>query len=929
MKRIFTLICGLFILTFSLNAQVEFKYLNHVFASDSLKGFDEVSAGQLALERGFFGSEYKVFMYKIKRDFINTKYGYSKPEPFGANAKGPSPSVLTAPCVNEDFEASASSTSTVVGTGSIGNTLAGWTVTQGQNSGVNASCTQAGCCPTVGSTNAWVRTTPWTDPNAGVLGVIPASPLGGTKILQMNDNIPVQGEMVRLQQTFPVTSTNALFQLAFMASLNGSSHLCCDQPYLKIEVIDCSNNVLACPSLSITPPGSSCVSSIPTGWVTNTAGISYTPLWKQFSIDLTPYMGTCVTIRITVSDCDGWAHHGMCYVDMVCTPMTITAANIPFPAGTPVVAVTACGVVTASLVAPPGMGPYLWNGPGGSGVTSNTNQSVSTSMAGNYTLTMNPPGICAPITKTVSLTFGSFPLAGFTRTNTCTVYTLQNTGTGAPAVQTYSFVGSGAPPSYTTTANTSVVIFAPSTTYTIYQVVTNAAGCPATSSVVITTPAGPNPAFNALPSFTQCITGNSFNFNATTAAGTHTYAFMPAAGAPASGFVANYGAVNFTAPGTYTVTHTINNGAGCISSTSSLVTIAASPTIAASGIAPPCAGAQATLTGSGGPGVLTWTGPSSFTAVGGNAFINNFQTTNQGVYTLTANNNGCIVTKTVSMTMGSQPTATITNGGPYCQGATITLSAQVSTTVGISFTQFYPNSWCCWSTCCTGYSAAVTPTATTSSSGIYYFYVGYTNGCWAQVQTSVTVNPCVLPIEMTSFGATCSLNAIQLNWETASELNNDHFILMRSEDGIHFDQIVVIPGHGTSYGPNKYQYFDKAIEPEKVYYYKLIQVDYDRTEHLSDRIIYAQCGGNSSDPNVEVYPVPADNEVFVLSNKDMPNATIEIISALGEKIKQINNVNLSKNQKFKFNVRDLPDGYYHLIISSEGIKIQKRIITSK
>ena len=907
----------------------QLKYLNYIFPADSLNGFDEIAASQLALQRYFFGKEYKVFMYKMKRDFINTKYGYSPAPSFGGtphngNNHNPGPNALMGlPCNNEGFESSANSTSTVVGVGTVGNTLLGWTVTQGQNAGINGSCTMAGCCPTIGSTNAWVRQTPWTDPNAGLLGVIGASPLGGTKILQMNDNIPVTGEMVEIQQTFPVTANNALFRLAYLASLNGQSHLCCDQPFLKIQMVDCLNNVLACPSLSVTPPGASCVATIPTGWATTTSGISYTTAWQNYSLDLTPYLGSCVTIKIIVSDCDGWAHHGMCYVDMLCAPMTITVNNVLFPVGPPVVAVTACGVLTASMTAPPGLGPYLWNGPAGSGITNNANQTVTTTVAGNYTLSMSPPGICAPLTKTISLTFGTFPTAGFTRVNTCTTYTLTNTGTPAPSVQSYSFVGAGAPPSYTTTNPTSVVIFAPSTTYTIYQTVTNPAGCPMTFTTVITTPAGPNPAFTAVPSMTQCINGNSFTFNAAVAAGTHTYNFSPAAGAPPSGFVANYGAVAFLTPGTYTVTHTINNGAGCISATSSVVTISASPTITATGVAPGCTGGTASLTGTGGPGVVTWAGPNTYTALGGTQTITNFQIVNQGIYTLTANNNGCVATKTVNMVMGSQPNATLTNTGPYCQGATIIFNAVTSSTA-ISQTQFWGNP-CCWSTCCSGLTATVTTTATTSSSGIYFFWVSFTNGCIAQVQTTVTVNVCALPVELSSFEAKCHSNAIEVDWSTASENNCDFFTIKKSADGIIYEPIAEVLGHGTSYQYNRYSFIDNSAEPDKIYYYNLTQTDFDRTQHSITNPVYASC--ERREHQIDVYPVPSANELFIVSNEDLNNVSLEIVDGLGQKVKQIANVSLQKNKKYTLNIQELNNGCFHLIISGSETLIQKRIIT--
>ena len=910
---------------YQLSAQVSSKdpnnplsYLDYVFPQDSLAGFRGKQADSIILAHHYFGIEYKVILYKMKRDFVNAKYGYSIPN-YNQVIKGAPNVINAAPCVNEDFEASPSTTSTST-VGTIGTSLLGWTASWGQNTGVNGSCLQTGCCPNIGSTDMWVRSTPWTAP--APLGVIAASPFGGTKILQMNDNLTLKGEVVRIQQTFPVTSTNALFQFCYRAAMDGSGHPCCDQPYMRVEVMDCMNNILNCPKVDVIPPGPSCSTVTTAGWATS-GSIAYTPAWVIKSIDLSPYLGTCVTIKVTVGDCDGWAHYGYAFFDSQCLPMTVGVNNLTFPAGTPLIAVAACGVTTASLQAPSGMGPYVWNGPAGSGVTSNTNQAVNTTVAGNYTLTMNPPGICAPITKTLSLSFSNYPTVGFTRPNNCTTYTLTNTGSASPAVQSYSFAGPGAPPSFTTTSPTSVVNFAPSTTYTIYQTISNAAGCYTTTSQVITTPAGPSPAFSAPPSFTRCLSGNSFTFNATTSAGTHTYNFSPTAGAPATGNVANYGPVSFTAPGTYTVTHTVNSS-GCTTAASSVIVVNPTPTItAASGTAPACAGNSATLVATGGPGSLSWTGPNSYSAAaGGTTTISNFQTTGQGIYTLTVNNFGCTATRTVNLTMPAQPTATVTNTGPYCIGQTIQLNATTSSTA-ISWSYWYNSAWTWWN-----FSTTTTPTITnaqTTSSGIYYFYVSFTNGCWAQVQTSVTVNPCVLPIELTNYSAHCTgVNSVSIDWETVSEKDCDYFEVKRSPDGITFESIGKIKAHGTSFQKQEYRYIDAMVEPDRYYYYKLVEVDYDKTKRDLDQLVYATC--SKSDSDISVFPIPAGNEIDVVSRNELMNADVRILDALGRVVRSMGNVNLQKHSVLKINTADLVNGSYQLIITSDDNIIQKKIV---
>ena len=61
----------------------------------------------------------------------------------------------------------------------------------------------------------------------------------------------------------------------------------------------------------------------------------------------------------------------------------------------------------------------------------------------------------------------------------------------------------------------------------------------------------------------------------------------------------------------------------------------------------------------------------------------------------------------------------------------------------------------------------------------------------------------VLPVELLYFTASSSENGIRLHWSTASETNNDYFILERSIDGIQFGTLAKVQGNGTTYCGNK------------------------------------------------------------------------------------------------------------------------------
>lgn len=87
----------------------------------------------------------------------------------------------------------------------------------------------------------------------------------------------------------------------------------------------------------------------------------------------------------------------------------------------------------------------------------------------------------------------------------------------------------------------------------------------------------------------------------------------------------------------------------------------------------------------------------------------------------------------------------------------------------------------------------------------------------------------VMPIDLISFEANVDQNNwdnIQLTWETSIEINNDYFILERSDNGMSFYEIATIDGAGTSIQNKSYAHTDKQLMPG-TYYYRLSQVDFN------------------------------------------------------------------------------------------------------
>lgn len=191
-----------------------------------------------------------------------------------------------------------------------------------------------------------------------------------------------------------------------------------------------------------------------------------------------------------------------------------------------------------------------------------------------YTAVVSTP--CNTVQQTVQVTVVPAVTAAFTPLNStgCLNTPIAFTHVGTAGV-THTWAVSPAANTTITTVNAAnpSITFGNVGSYVVSHTVA-LGGC---TNVVTTniTINGVTPAFS-IPSATQCITGNSFNFNAANATGIHSYVFNPVAGSPPVGNTPNYSG-SFTLPGTYSVTHTVNHN-GCITNSTSVVVVNPSPT---------------------------------------------------------------------------------------------------------------------------------------------------------------------------------------------------------------------------------------------------------------------------------------------------------------------------------------------------------------
>ena len=89
-----------------------------------------------------------------------------------------------------------------------------------------------------------------------------------------------------------------------------------------------------------------------------------------------------------------------------------------------------------------------------------------------------------------------------------------------------------------------------------------------------------------------------------------------------------------------------------------------------------------------------------------------------------------------------------------------------------------------------------------------------------------------LPVALVSFLSETFENRVELEWKTASELNNDYFIVERKLQS-EWEAIGQVTGNGTTNEVHFYQYSDYTADLSVSAYYRLRQIDYDGNEDVS------------------------------------------------------------------------------------------------
>jgi len=168
----------------------------------------------------------------------------------------------------------------------------------------------------------------------------------------------------------------------------------------------------------------------------------------------------------------------------------------------------------------------------------------------------------------------------------------------------------------------------------------------------------------------------------------------------------------------------------------------------------------------------------------------------------------------------------------------------------------------------------------------------------------------IIPIDLIGLEGNKENTNVNLFWQTASEVNNDYFLIEHSADGTMFTTIGMVQGQGNSSEINDYKYLH--IDPVAgSNYYRLAMVDNNGHIDFSNTIHISY---SSSIREIFISPNPASDQLTVHGlNTFEEQVDIAIFSANGSLIKR-DAMNTEMSYDF-VNISALESGIYFIHIS--------------
>lgn len=171
----------------------------------------------------------------------------------------------------------------------------------------------------------------------------------------------------------------------------------------------------------------------------------------------------------------------------------------------------------------------------------------------------------------------------------------------------------------------------------------------------------------------------------------------------------------------------------------------------------------------------------------------------------------------------------------------------------------------------------------------------------------------VLPVQLLYLKGKETGGAVQLDWATSAETENDHFDVEHSLNGTIFTKIGSVKGNGNCSQLQAYRFTDTYAAPGRNFY-RLKQVDYN--EHF----IYSQTISLQLQPKISVIisPNPATSLIHVsIMSPVAEQKQIKLTDENGRTWQSGSLFCIKGENNFSMKIDQLPKGMYYLLIDGQ------------
>ncbi|HPS45753.1 MAG TPA: hypothetical protein PKZ21_01155, partial [Bacteroidales bacterium] len=179
------------------------------------------------------------------------------------------------------------------------------------------------------------------------------------------------------------------------------------------------------------------------------------------------------------------------------------------------------------------------------------------------------------------------------------------------------------------------------------------------------------------------------------------------------------------------------------------------------------------------------------------------------------------------------------------------------------------------------------------------------------------------------FTASCKNKNILFKWATASETNNDYFLIEKKINN-NWKKITKVNGNGNTNYINEYTAFDinpsqNTLNGSETSYYRLKQIDYNGNYEAFEPIPIT-CDEDKMYDYFNAYLDENKNILVSFSSTNLNQYTITLIDHYGKKIKEITGDALEGMNTAALSVSDLSKEIYLIVLVKDNEHKIKKIL---